>query len=346
MIMESDLNDKLYTKDNINNFSFNESEMYSYIKEFCSDINIQFKENEFEFCYFNTFNCILGTINYTCFINNYKKRPLYMVIPNSRLLNVFLHHRWSTGNYIVLDLSNNEKELIATYDGMALYAELNKIINCLLHQSHICKFNSNDKILVKNFTKTEIIVHENKVFTFYDKKTVELTKKENFNWFNLSIDNKVKNKNNSLLLSYNDVDINVNKDYNSMSIDELKQELEKEKLIAELNALKSQNQKQSSIPVTKEVIYRTPLRTTVETPKTKKDIIKENKKRGIACCPKCGSTSITTTNKKLSATRGIVGGAVGSLINPLGTAVGAVAGGLSSKKIYNVCMNCGHKWKP
>ena len=84
----------------------------------------------------------------------------------------------------------------------------------------------------------------------------------------------------------------------------------------------------------------------IEKIKPQKQIYNENKKRGIACCPKCGSTSITTTNKKLSATRGIVGGAVGSLINPLGTAVGAVAGGLSSKKIYNVCMNCRHKWKP
>lgn len=80
--------------------------------------------------------------------------------------------------------------------------------------------------------------------------------------------------------------------------------------------------------------------------KSKKEIIKENKKQGIACCPKCGSTSITATNKKLSVTRGVVGGAIGSVVNPLGTAVGAVAGGLSSKKVYCVCMNCGHRWKP
>lgn len=75
-----------------------------------------------------------------------------------------------------------------------------------------------------------------------------------------------------------------------------------------------------------------------EKPLSKKQRIKQNKKNGIVCCPKCGSTSITTTNKKLSVKRGLVGLA----INPLAGAVGAV----TSKKIYNVCMNCGHRWKP
>ncbi len=78
--------------------------------------------------------------------------------------------------------------------------------------------------------------------------------------------------------------------------------------------------------------------TKIEKPLSKKQRIKQNKKNGIVCCPKCGSTSITATNKKLSVKRGLVGLA----INPLAGAVGAV----TSKKIYNVCMNCGHKWKP
>lgn len=77
---------------------------------------------------------------------------------------------------------------------------------------------------------------------------------------------------------------------------------------------------------------------TADKPLSKKQRIKENKKNGIACCPKCGSTSISTTNKKLSVKRGLVG----LTINPLAGAVGAV----TSKKIYNVCMNCGHRWKP
>lgn len=61
-------------------------------------------------------------------------------------------------------------------------------------------------------------------------------------------------------------------------------------------------------------------------------------KNNIVKCPKCGSTSIAITNKKLSVSRGIVGGA-------LFGAVGAGVGAVTSKKIYNVCQVCGHKWK-
>ena len=58
----------------------------------------------------------------------------------------------------------------------------------------------------------------------------------------------------------------------------------------------------------------------------------------IPKCPKCKSTSITYTNKKLSIGRAVVGGAI------IG-APGAVLGGLSSKKGYAVCLNCGKRWK-
>ncbi len=86
--------------------------------------------------------------------------------------------------------------------------------------------------------------------------------------------------------------------------------------------------------------YTSPITTlnTVDT-KPKKQQIKQNKKGGVACCPKCGSTSISTTNKKLSITRGLVGGV---LLGPIGAGVGAV----TSKKVINVCINCGHNWKP
>lgn len=77
---------------------------------------------------------------------------------------------------------------------------------------------------------------------------------------------------------------------------------------------------------------------------------KANKKAGIVSCPKCGSISITTSNKKLSVKRGVAGAILGTAVpgvgNAIGAVAGAVAGGLSSKKIYNVCMNCGHRWKP
>lgn len=55
-------------------------------------------------------------------------------------------------------------------------------------------------------------------------------------------------------------------------------------------------------------------------------------------CPKCGSTSISYTNKKLSLGRAVVGDAVAG-------PAGAVLGGLSSKKGYAVCLKCGKQWK-
>lgn len=81
-------------------------------------------------------------------------------------------------------------------------------------------------------------------------------------------------------------------------------------------------------------------------PKSTKQQYKANKKAGIVSCPKCGSQSITTTNKKISVGKGIVGASVGAMVNPVGTVVGGAVGATHSKKIYNVCMNCGHKWKP
>lgn len=75
-------------------------------------------------------------------------------------------------------------------------------------------------------------------------------------------------------------------------------------------------------------------------PKSTDQIIAEAKANhsSVVHCPKCGSTSIVTTNKKLSVKRAVVGT---MLLNPIGGAVGAV----TSKKMYNVCQNCGHRWK-
>lgn len=62
------------------------------------------------------------------------------------------------------------------------------------------------------------------------------------------------------------------------------------------------------------------------------------KKDKTARCPKCGSTSIQYTNKKLSLGRALVGDAVAG-------PTGVVLGGLSSKKGYAVCLKCGKQWK-
>ncbi|MGL4108314.1 hypothetical protein [Clostridium sp. LP20] len=71
---------------------------------------------------------------------------------------------------------------------------------------------------------------------------------------------------------------------------------------------------------------------------SEKEKLEDLKKQGIPYCPKCHSTSLTTKDKKLSVGRALVGGA---LIG--GT--GAVLGGLTSKKVELLCMNCGYKFK-
>lgn len=60
--------------------------------------------------------------------------------------------------------------------------------------------------------------------------------------------------------------------------------------------------------------------------------------RKMAKCPRCGSTSLSYDTKKLSIGRALVGDAIAG-------APGAILGGLSSKKGYAVCLNCGKRWK-
>lgn len=76
-----------------------------------------------------------------------------------------------------------------------------------------------------------------------------------------------------------------------------------------------------------------------EQKKEEKERLLKLQKEGIPYCPKCHSTSLTTTNKKLSVGRAAVGGAL------LG-GTGAILGGLTSKKVELLCINCGHKFKP
>ena len=60
--------------------------------------------------------------------------------------------------------------------------------------------------------------------------------------------------------------------------------------------------------------------------------------KNMAKCPRCGSTSLSYDTKKLSIGRALVGDAIAG-------APGAILGGLSSKKGYAVCLNCGKRWK-
>lgn len=76
----------------------------------------------------------------------------------------------------------------------------------------------------------------------------------------------------------------------------------------------------------------------VEKKQEEKRHLKQLKKEKIPFCPKCHSTSITFSTKKLSIGRALVGNAVAG-------PAGAVLGGLSSGKGYAVCLNCGKRWK-
>ena len=82
----------------------------------------------------------------------------------------------------------------------------------------------------------------------------------------------------------------------------------------------------------------------VQSGPTKKDIVKqrirENQSAGIACCPKCGSTSLSANKKGFGAGKA----AAGMFLT--GNLAGAVAGGIGANKVTVTCLNCGYKFKP
>lgn len=60
---------------------------------------------------------------------------------------------------------------------------------------------------------------------------------------------------------------------------------------------------------------------------------------GLACCPKCGSTSLSANKKGFGAGKAVAGA---WLAGPVGLA----AGGIGSRKLYVTCLNCGYTFKP
>lgn len=65
----------------------------------------------------------------------------------------------------------------------------------------------------------------------------------------------------------------------------------------------------------------------------------ENKAAGIACCPKCGSTSLTANKKGFGIGKAVIGASVAGPI-------GLVAGNIGRQKVTVTCLNCGHQFKP
>lgn len=67
--------------------------------------------------------------------------------------------------------------------------------------------------------------------------------------------------------------------------------------------------------------------------------IYENRKNGIACCPKCGTTSLSANKKGFGVGKGIIGA---SIAGP----IGLVAGNIGSQNVLITCLYCGHRFKP
>ncbi|WP_243578011.1 zinc ribbon domain-containing protein [Clostridium minihomine] len=79
---------------------------------------------------------------------------------------------------------------------------------------------------------------------------------------------------------------------------------------------------------------------------SKKERIKENKTNGIACCPKCASTSLSANKKGFGIGKAVVGAGAGIFTAGAAGLIGLTAGNAGAKKVIITCLNCGHQWKP
>lgn len=82
-----------------------------------------------------------------------------------------------------------------------------------------------------------------------------------------------------------------------------------------------------------------PPQTTISSKDAAKQRIAENRASGVACCPKCGSTSISANKKGFSLGKAAAGAFVAG-------PVGLVGGTLGANKVMITCLNCGYKYKP
>lgn len=66
--------------------------------------------------------------------------------------------------------------------------------------------------------------------------------------------------------------------------------------------------------------------------------IAENDARGVACCPKCGSASLTANKQGFGIGKAVIGA---EIFGP----EGLVAGNIHSNRITVTCLSCGYQWK-
>lgn len=72
--------------------------------------------------------------------------------------------------------------------------------------------------------------------------------------------------------------------------------------------------------------------------KSKQELKRDAHNAGQACCPKCGSTSLSANKKGYGVGKAVAGVFVAGPI-------GLVAGNLNAKKVWVTCLNCGKRWK-
>lgn len=80
--------------------------------------------------------------------------------------------------------------------------------------------------------------------------------------------------------------------------------------------------------------------------KSKRELKIQAHNSGQACCPKCGSISLSANKKGFGVIKGGLGAmAGGALTGGIGAVVGLGAGNINAKKVWVTCLNCGKRWK-
>ena len=92
------------------------------------------------------------------------------------------------------------------------------------------------------------------------------------------------------------------------------------------------------VPVSKNTAQRRPVAVPTSKKEQAKQRVAENKASGVACCPKCGSTSLSANKKGFSFGKAATGAFIAG-------PVGLVGGTLGANKLEVTCLNCGHKFR-
>ena len=114
-----------------------------------------------------------------------------------------------------------------------------------------------------------------------------------------------------------------------MSNEELQAELERQRMIQELQELKGGGDPAIRPSNPPEPKFKQ---------KSKNELIREAKSQGIACCPKCGSTSLSANKKGFGIGKAVIGAAIAGPI-------GLIAGNKGAKNVKITCLSCGNQWK-